>query len=97
MRALALVLFGAAVAATACGEEPKAPTSTPASVELCQRPRSIDAEFHQGDKVADKTLVLTFDDGPAEVSSQRFHRTLTARSGTKGNHSSRGASARAGP
>jgi peptidoglycan-N-acetylglucosamine deacetylase len=70
MRALAFVLLGAAVAATACGDEPKAPTATPASVELCQRPKSIDTEFHQGDKVAAKTLVLTFDDGPAEVTSE---------------------------
>lgn len=70
MRVLAFVLLGAAVAATACGDEPTAPTSTPASVELCQRPKSIDTEFHQGDKVAAKTLVLTFDDGPAEITSE---------------------------
>lgn len=70
MRALALVLTGVALAATACGEEPKAPYSTPANVELCQRPRSITPEFHQGDKLADKTLALTFDDGPAEVTSE---------------------------
>jgi peptidoglycan/xylan/chitin deacetylase (PgdA/CDA1 family) len=72
MRALALLLFtGAALAATACGDEPKAPEQqTPASVDLCQRPKSIDPEFRQGDKLADKTLALTFDDGPAEVTSE---------------------------
>ena len=70
MRALAFVLLGAAMAATACGDEPTAPSSMPASVELCQRPRAIDTEFTQGDKIAAKTLALTFDDGPAEVTSE---------------------------
>lgn len=70
MRALALVLLGAALAATACGEEPTSSYSTPASVELCQRPKSIDTEFHQGDRLAEKTLALTFDDGPAEITAE---------------------------
>jgi peptidoglycan-N-acetylglucosamine deacetylase len=73
MRALALVLSGAAalVMVTACAEERTAPAVTsPSSVELCQRPKSIGPDFHQGDKLAAKTLALTFDDGPAEVTSE---------------------------
>lgn len=72
MRAFAFVVFGAAVAATACGEEPTPPQTMPKSIEICQRPgtSTIDTEFHQGDTIGDKTLAFTFDDGPAEVTSE---------------------------
>ena len=70
--AFTVVVLTAAVAATACGEEPTPPQTMPKSIEICQRPSTstIDTEFLQGDTIAAKTLALTFDDGPAEITSE---------------------------
>src|SRR4051794_22867085 len=66
LRALALV----PLVAVACSEEPSSPALGPNDIALCQRPKSIALDFRQGDRMVDHTLVFTFDDGPAEVTSE---------------------------
>lgn len=64
---LALVL---ALVAAACSADPAPPSLGPTSIEICQRPKNIAVDFRQGDRMTDHTLVFTFDDGPAEVTSE---------------------------
>lgn len=71
MRAvLGLVLSTVTLAVVACNDGEPSPPTFSNEVAICQRPRAIDTEFDQGEALADKTLALTFDDGPAEITSE---------------------------
>lgn len=70
MRMALVLVVPAAVGVLACNDAmPTAPTFSN-EVAICQRPRAIAPEFDQGTALADKTLALTFDDGPAEITSE---------------------------
>ena len=72
VRALSAVLISmTTLGVVACSsDEPSSPSSGTPNVDLCQGPRTIAPTFGQGDGLADKTLALTFDDGPAEITSE---------------------------
>lgn len=66
-----VLVFATVLSVAACASDEPASPST-ASVDLCEQkePRAIAPTFSQGDTLPDKTLALTFDDGPSEISSE---------------------------